>query len=54
MRARSRAIRGATQKGRKFEREGGGSSFRRSLAASAKGWGRPIRETLFGPLRSWK
>lgn len=22
--------------------------------ASANGWGRPVKDTLFGPLRSWK
>lgn len=29
-------------------------SFTNNLIASANGWGRPIKDTLFGPFRIWK
>lgn len=35
-----------------FVRDGLFCSLENSLIASAKGWGSPLKDTLFGPLRS--
>jgi len=53
-RARKSLIVGATRKGALFAARGVDSSFVKSLRASAKGWGSPIRPTLLGPFRVWK
>lgn len=50
--ARVRLRIGAKIKGRKFAGEGDACSFKNNFSASARGWGRPIRATLFGPFRS--
>lgn len=43
---------GAKIKGRRFAGVGVECSFRNSFKASARGCGRPIRITLFGPFRN--
>ena len=50
--ARLRLRIGAIIKGRRFAGAGEACSFKNSFRASARGWGRPIRITLFGPFRS--
>lgn len=45
---------GATMNGALFAGVGFACSFTNSLIASEKGWGIPIRPTLFGPFRRWK
>ena len=53
-RAIIRANIGAAMKGAGLERVGFDCSFRNNFKASAKGWSKPERPTLLGPLRSWK
>ena len=50
--ARVRLKTGAKIKGSRLAGAGDACSFKNSFNASASGWGRPIRATLFGPLRS--
>lgn len=45
--------RGAAINSVKFAMVGEDISFIKSFAASARGWGSPVIDTLFGPLRSW-
>lgn len=52
MRARVRLRIGAEMNGKVFAGEGDECSFRNNFNASARGWGRPISITLFGPLRN--
>jgi len=52
--ARIRPSTGANIYGDIFAGVGLACSFVNNLMASAKGWGRPISITLFGPFRSWK
>lgn len=40
--------------GKKLATDGEACSFKKSLRASARGCGSPMRITLLGPLRSWK
>jgi hypothetical protein len=54
MRAKARAIGGAIMNIILFEIRGIINSFENSFRASANGWVNPIRDTLFGPLRSWE
>lgn len=51
IRARRRLSKGDIMKVVRLAREGNGLSLRNSFRASARGWGRPIKETLLGPLR---
>jgi len=51
--ARNSPSRGANRNGKGLEGRGVACSFRKSLRASARGWGRPIRAILLGPFRSW-
>lgn len=53
-RARRRADIGAIMKGVVLARVGLLCSLAKSFSASAKGWGRPMIPTLFGPFRIWK
>lgn len=44
---------GAAKNGKMFASLGFDCSFRKSLRASANGWGSPRMPTLFGPFRVW-
>lgn len=47
-------MKGQMRNGKTLTKVGLTNSFLNNLTASAKGWGKPINPTLFGPLRSWK
>jgi len=51
---KNKFIKGQIKKGKILTKVGLTNSFLNNLIASAKGWGRPINPTLFGPLRNWK
>ena len=44
---------GLSTKGDLFDSDGLAFSLVNSFTASAKGWGIPAIETLFGPFRDW-
>ena len=51
--ARNSLNEGAAINGEMLAIDGNVCSLRKSFIASAIGWGTPIIETLFGPLRDW-
>lgn len=53
MRAKNSLRAGAIMNVDMFAIEGRDCSFRNSFRASAIGWGSPMIDTLFGPLRVW-
>lgn len=50
---RVRAPAGAIMKPMWFARAGVACCFKKSLSASARGWGIPAKLILFGPFRRW-
>lgn len=53
MSARKRLDMGEMIKVERLARDGKGCSFKKSFIASARGWGRPVSDTLLGPFRDW-